>query len=110
MRLASECDLVVVGEECDPRSAASACAALRPCVVVLDLGVRDANGCINLDQLRELAQSNRVVALSLDDGPRLRELAEQAGAAALVAKLGDPDELLAVIRAAAAGDDCRSPI
>ena len=102
MRLASESDMAVVGEACDSPTAMSACAALGPCVVVLDLGVRDANGCISLNQLRELAQSNRVVVLSLDNDPRLRQLTEQAGAAALVDKLGDPDHLLAAIRTVAA--------
>jgi len=98
MRLGTESDLVIVGQACDTGSASSVAAALHPCVVVLDLGVRDADGRLNLDQLRGLAQSNLVVALSLDDDPRLRELAEQAGAAAFVAKLGNPDQLLAAIR------------
>ena len=98
MRLASEPDLVVVGEAGDVPGARAAASELQPAVIVVDLGARDARGCVDLEPVRQLAPLHRVVALAIDDSRCLLDEAREAGAAALVAKQGDPDELLAVIR------------
>ncbi len=102
MRLASESDIVIAGYATDITAAGRDAAALRPCAVVVDLGTRDAAGRTNLSELRELARSSPVVVLSMDDDPALRQVAHQIGAAALVAKDGNTDQLLATIRSVAA--------
>lgn len=88
-------DLSVVGDTADSATALLLIGQTRPDVMVFDLW--------NLAQLPRTVRGPPLVALGEDgDRPQVAR-ALQAGVAALVTKSDSPDELVAAIRAAAAG-------
>lgn len=116
--LSAEADLVVVGEAATPTDAVSLAEDLAPDVVLMDLqfGAQTAGGP---GTLRTGAEATRAVR-ALTSPPAVLVLtnydtdgdilgAVEAGASGYLLKDSPPDELIAAIRAAAAGETALAP-
>jgi len=83
------------------RTAAAALAAVKACrprVVLLDLGLPDADGCEVLHQLRAVPDPPAVVVVTGHAEPKWRKAAEMAGAAGFFVKPAAPEELVSAVR------------
>ncbi len=77
--------------------------AIRPDVVVVDLRLPDVGGVELVRQLRQSCPSARPVLISASFTPESLDDAVEAGITALASKLASGEELVQVVRAAAAG-------
>jgi two-component system response regulator NreC len=87
----------VVGEASGVRETLERTRALRPDVVVLDLGLKDGSGLDAIAEVRELGP--RIVVLSMQDEPAYARKAFELGAQGYVIKDAADDELAAAIDA-----------
>jgi DNA-binding NarL/FixJ family response regulator len=103
MILETEPDLVVVGEAPGGAEALLLAQALAPAVLLADIMMPPPDG-IELTRIlyRDLPQIRVILVTLHEDGNMLHD-GLAAGAAGYVAKRSGPDELLAAIRAVAAG-------
>jgi DNA-binding NarL/FixJ family response regulator len=101
IRLVLEPDVEVVGEAGDGAGAISLAQSLRPDVILMDVRMPGMDGISAVRTLRAVAPESAVVILSLYDDASTRAGAEEAGAAAFVAKHQVEETLLAAIRRAA---------
>ncbi len=99
--LALEPNLEVVGEAGGGAEAISLTQALRPDVVLMDVEMPGMDGISATAALRSVAPQSAVVILTLYDDVATRARAQEAGAAAFVAKHRMEETLLAEIRRAA---------
>ena len=102
MRFALEPDLEVVGEAGGVAEAISLARALHPDVVLMDVEMPGVSGIAAIATLRRVAPHSTVVIVTLYDDAATRTRAQEAGAAAFVAKHRMEETLLAEIRRAAA--------
>jgi len=109
MILSAHSDLEIVGEAGNGREAVELAATLRPDVVVMDVAMPELNG---IEATRRLTADNphtRVVALSMHkDSVYVREIL-RAGARGYLLKDSVADDLVAAVRAVAAGEGYLSP-
>jgi len=105
----SQPDLTVVGEAENGREAVTMAQALKPDVVVMDIGMPSLNGIEATRQIRDAVPGAQIVMLSMhsDEGYVLRAL--KAGAKAYLLKDSAEADLARAIRAAAAGKSFFSP-
>ena len=75
------------------REALAVARSFRPHVVVLDLGLPDADGVEVIRRLRQLADPPAVVVVTGHTNADRQRAAVEAGAAACLLKPTDPDEL-----------------
>ncbi len=108
IRLVLEPDVEVVGEAGDGAGAISLAQSLRPDVILMDVRMPGMDGISAVRTLRAVAPESAAVILSLYDDARTRARAEEAGAAAFVAKHKVEETLLAAIRRAVFAEG-RSP-
>ena len=101
IRLVLEPDVEVVGEAGDGAGAISLAQSLRPDVILMDVKMPGMDGISTVRTLRALAPESAVVILSLYDDASTRAGAEEAGAAAFVAKHQVEETLLVALRRAA---------
>lgn len=104
MMLEDEPDLEVVGEASDGAEALTMTLALQPTIVLADVSMPPPDG-IELTRLlrRDVPDVKTIVVTMHEDAEMLRD-ALAGGAAGYVLKRSGPVELLAAIRAAAAGE------
>jgi DNA-binding NarL/FixJ family response regulator len=96
-------DMEVIAEAGSGREALALADTRHPAVAVIDISMPDINGLTATRQLKERAPRTGVVALTrYNDHAYVKEMLG-AGALAYVLKKSRSDELLAAIRAAAAG-------
>ena len=96
-------DMEIVGEAANGEQGVEVAADVRPDVVLMDLSMPVLDGIEATRRLLEKAPDARVVALtSFSDRQRVSDVLE-AGAIGYLLKDCAPDELLAAVRAAAAG-------
>jgi two-component system, NarL family, response regulator NreC len=95
--LAAEPDLCVIGEASDGQAALDLAASLRPDIVLMDVDMPRKDGIATTSALRLICPQASIIILSLHDDAHTRLLAEDAGAAAFVAKSMPVDALLAAI-------------
>jgi two-component system, NarL family, response regulator NreC len=102
-------DLSVVGEANNGRDAVAMAEALKPDVVVMDIGMPSLNGIEAAREIRKILADTQIVMLSMhsDEGYVLRAL--KAGAKAYLLKDSAEADLAQAIRAAAAGKSFFSP-
>lgn len=101
----SQTDMRVVGTAASGRGVLEQAQALKPHVVVMDVSMPDVNGLVATRELKQAGLETSVVVLTRhDDDGYVRELLA-AGASAYVLKRSPSFELLAAVRAAAAGRD-----
>ena len=103
--LAKEPDIQVVGEAGDANSAFERVRALKPDLVVLDIGLPDLNGIEATAKLKERSGVEpKVIALSAYADRRFVTEMLRAGASSYVTKSSAGTELVRAIRAVAAGE------
>ena len=109
MILAAESDMEIVGEAANGRDAVETAERLRPDVVVMDVAMPELNGIEATRRLAETAPRTRVLALSMHkDSVYVREIL-RAGARGYLLKDAFDRDLLAAVRAVAAGEGYLSP-
>ena len=107
--LAGQRGIEVVGEAADGREAVAAAVRLRPRVVVMDLGMPGLNGVDATRQIRREAPETFVLVLSMHASEEHVRPAIRAGATGYLLKGSGLTDLVAAIRAVAAGEGFLSP-
>jgi DNA-binding NarL/FixJ family response regulator len=107
--LAREDDIDVVGEAADGLDAVDAARRLSPDVVLMDIRMPAVDGIEATRRILATGSSTRVVILTTFDEDDLIFGALEAGASGFLLKDAPADEMIAGIRAAAAGDALLSP-
>ena len=97
MRLAIEPGMAVVGETGKAGEALYLAQALDPDVIVVDIGMRGAEGVNIVKRLRAAAPAAAVVVLTLHGDKNTRMRAQEAGAQVFLEKCGGAADLLQVI-------------
>ena len=102
--LDSAADVVVVGTGADGHAALELAALLRPDVITLDVMMPGMDGFRVCRFLRDRGhpQARGIMLSASVPGPTV-ERARAVGAVGYLVKAGDPDELVAAVRAAAVG-------
>jgi two-component system response regulator NreC len=109
MILAAESDMEVVGEAANGRDAVDLATKLRPDVIVMDVAMPELNGIEATRRLAESAPQTRVLGLSMHkDSAYVREIL-RAGAKGYLLKDAFDRDLVAAVRAVAAGEGYLSP-
>jgi DNA-binding NarL/FixJ family response regulator len=103
MLLATEADLLVVGEAEDGQGAIDLAATLGPDVVLMDVEMPCMDGVTATGKLHQELPQIAIIVLTLYDSAEMRARALDAGAAAFVSKFTPTDELLITIRQIAGG-------
>jgi DNA-binding NarL/FixJ family response regulator len=98
MRLDIEPDVAIVGETGKTGEALYLAQALVPDVIVVDIGMRGAEGERLLERLRAAAPAAALVVLTLHGEEDTRARAQVAGAQAFLEKCGGAADLLQAIR------------
>ena len=102
--LQSEPDLVVVGQATSISEAQLLVASTAPDVVLLDHRLPDGDGVSAIAELRGIRPSAQIVMLTAATSDRVLVAAMEAGAAGFIAKTQRLDDVIAGVRAAAAGE------
>ncbi|WP_433116763.1 response regulator [Micromonospora sp. CA-246542] len=108
--LGSAPDLTVVGEAYDGADAVEASVRLRPDVVLMDLRMPGVDGISATERIMTLPSPPRVLALTTFDLDDYVTGALRAGAVGFLLKSTSPDDLLALVRVAAAGHTVLSAV
>lgn len=98
MRLTIEADMAVVGETGNIQEAFALARTLDPDVIVVDIGMRGADGVEMIKRLRAVSPTAAVVILTLRGDEDTRAQAQQAGAQAFLEKYGGAADLIQTIR------------
>lgn len=93
----------------DGRALVTAVAALRPDVVVTDIGMPVLDGIGALREIRKIDPAIPVVCLTVLNSTEVRQRALAAGAAAFVSKAAAGSNLLPAVRAALRGEPPPDP-
>jgi two-component system, NarL family, nitrate/nitrite response regulator NarL len=109
VHLQAEPGFVVVAEAADGESALAAAVAQRPDVVLMDIGLRGANGIEVTRALRALPQPPRVLMLSMHAHAEYGRAALAAGASGYLLKDGSAQEIVDAIRSVMAGGQPLAP-
>ena len=96
-------EIEIIGEAASGKDAVKLAAKLKPDVILLDIRMPDGDGLSNLDKLRSKAPTSKIVMLSTYDNPTYIARAVALGANDYVLKGSSRDDIVATIRAAAAG-------
>ena len=99
----------VVGEAGNADEAQARMAALRPSLVLMDVGMKDVNGIDLTAMLLAREPALQVLMLSMYDNPEYVQRAMQAGARGYVLKDAPASEIIAAIEAVAGGGTFLSP-
>ena len=99
----------VVGEAGNADEALAQMAALRPSLVLMDVGMKDVNGIDLTAMLLVREPALQVLMLSMYDNPEYVQRAMQAGARGYVLKDAPASEIIAAIEAVAGGGTFLSP-
>lgn len=107
--LSAQPDIEIVGEAGNGRETVELAEKLRPDVVVMDVAMPEMNGIEATRRLASLAPRTRVLALSMyKDSVYVREIL-RAGARGYLLKDAIDRDLVAAVRAVAAGEGYLSP-
>lgn len=98
-----EPEFQVVGIVTDGRSLLKAAAAMKPDVIILDIGMPHLNGLDAGDQINHTMPKTALIYLTMNTEPRLAAEAFRRGASGYVLKQSASDELLIAVRKAVQG-------
>ena len=101
--------LEVAGEASNAEEAQAQLEAVRPTLVLMDVGMKGVNGIDLTSALLEREPSLLVLMLSMYDNPEYVQRALQAGARGYVLKDSPASEIIAAIEAVAGGGTFLSP-
>jgi two-component system response regulator NreC len=104
MLLGGESDVEIVGEAGTAKEALAAVSALKPNIVLMDIGLPDMSGIEATSEIKRLYPEVAVVALTIHEDEEYFFKMLEAGANGYVPKRAAPEELLTAIRAAAIGE------
>ena len=107
--LGSADDLEVVEEAHDGTAAVEAVLRARPDVVLMDLRMPGVDGLTAIERINTLSDPPVVVALTTFDADHYVLRALRAGAAGFLVKSTPPEDLIGLVRVAAAGNMVLSP-
>jgi DNA-binding NarL/FixJ family response regulator len=107
--LGSADDIEVVDEAHDGAAGVEAVVRSRPDVVLMDLRMPGVDGLTAIGRISELASPPAVVALTTFDADQYVLRALRAGAAGFLVKSTPPEDLIGLVRVAAAGHTVLSP-
>ena len=102
-RLASEPDIVVVGEAGNAAEAVAAVDATAPTLVLMDIGMKDVNGIELAARLIARVPGLAVMMLSMYDSVEYAQRALQAGARGYVLKDAPSSEIVSALHSVAKG-------
>ena len=108
MLLSAECD--IVGKVSDGRALLEAALALKPDVIVLDIGMPLLNGLEAGRQIKQTLRDVRLVFLTMNEDPDLAAEAFRAGASAYLLKHSAASELMVAIREVMQGRSYVTPL
>jgi DNA-binding NarL/FixJ family response regulator len=108
--LAAAPDLEVVGEAFDGADAVEAAVRLRPDVVLMDLRMPGVDGLTATERIAALPAPPRIVVLTTFDLDEYVLRALRAGAVGFLLKSTAPEDLVDLVRVAAAGHTVLSPV
>lgn len=103
-------DIHVVAEAHDGAEAVGAVIRLHPTVVLMDLRMPGVDGLTAITRIRQLTDPPAVVALTTFDADEYVIRALRAGAAGFLVKSTPPEDLIDLVRVAAAGHTVLSPV
>jgi len=109
MLLEAQPDMTVVGEATNGSEAVRMTAELRPDVVLMDVRMPGMDGIEATSRIIESGGRSRILVLTTFDLDEYAYNALRAGASGFLLKDALPDELVAGVRAVAAGDAVISP-
>jgi two-component system response regulator NreC len=104
MLLEHETDIEIVGEAGTAFEAVAMAAALKPDVMLMDIGLPDKSGIEATAAIKQAQPEVAVVALTIYEDEEYFFKMLQAGASGYVPKRAAPEELLTAIRSAASGE------
>jgi two-component system, NarL family, response regulator NreC len=100
----TQADIELVGEASDGREALQKAGELRPDIVMMDVSMPHLNGIEATRQMKALAPSTKILALTVhEDEAYVREFL-RAGATGYLLKRASTEELVRAVRAIAGGD------
>ena len=97
-------DIEIVAEAADAEGAVSETLKHRPDVVLLDLRMNDNGGLVAIEEIKRELPNTPVVILSTYDNPTYVARSVALGASDYVTKGANRREIIATVRAAAAGE------
>ena len=103
-------EMDVVGEAAGGEEAVTLAAQLQPDVVLMDLTMPDVSGAEATRRIKEVAPKVNVLALTIHEEEAYFFEMLNAGASGYIPKRASPEDLLAAIRVAAAGDVFLHPL
>lgn len=109
LALSQEPDIVIAGTVGTLAAARESVALDAPDVILLDHRLPDGFGVDEIRTLKRLAPSSKVVVVSAVSDDSLLVAATEAGCSGFLSKTGKVEELIAAVRAAAAGEVVVSP-
>jgi DNA-binding NarL/FixJ family response regulator len=96
-------DVAVVGTGANGYAALEQAERLQPDVITLDIVMPGMDGLTAAEHLKVRHPQSKVIMLSVSVPGRSVNRARAAGAVGYLVKAGDPDELVAAVRATASG-------
>jgi DNA-binding NarL/FixJ family response regulator len=97
-------DIEIVAEAANGKDAVRLAAKDKPDIILLDIRMPDGDGLATLEKLRQKTPESKVIMLSTYDNPTYIARAVALGASDYVLKGSSRDDIIATIRACAAGE------